>query len=216
MSPLSVRLWIGLQRQESAGRTEHLQWVPAHCGLPDNEQADALTKEATGLIQQDTLFDARTLAGATAWRAKRSWLVVRPKGWYRSIMADSEPPRRCGAPPQRRRWTSISSGWATGDVRSSIITASVDVPPISANSAVTPAARRFGVWSAGSPQTHQRTSYWSAHTFWACASVRSSTSLPRRATSAKVTWWRTRPPATRSIRAVGVAWKESSLKYYLT
>ena len=27
---------------------------------------------------------------------------------------------------------------------------------------------------------------------------------------------RTRPPATRSIRAVGVAWKESSLKYYLT
>ena len=94
--------------------------------------------------------------------------------------------------------------------------ASVDVPPISANSAATPAPQRFGVWSAGSIRTHQRTSYWSAHTFWACASVRSSTSLPRRATSANATWWRTRPPATRSIRAVGVAWKESSLKYYLT
>ena len=212
MSPLSARLWSVLQRQESAGHMEHLQWVPAHCGLRGNKQADALTKEATGLIQQDTPFDARTLAGATARRAKRSWLAGRPKSWYRSIKA----PRQCGAPPEKRRWTSISSGWATGDARSSIITASVEVPPISANSAVTPAARRFGVRSAGSPQTRQRTSYWSAHTFWACASVRSSTSLPRRATSAKVTCWRTRPPATRSIRAVGVAWKEWSLKYHLT
>ena len=149
MSPLSARLWSVLQRQESAGHMEHLQWVPAHCGLPGNKQADALTKEATGLIQQDTPFDARTLAGATARRAKRSWLAGRPKGWYPSIKA----PRQCGAPPEKRRWTSISFGWATGDARSSIITASVDVPPISANSAVTPAARRFGVWSAGSPQT---------------------------------------------------------------
>ena len=82
-------------------------------GLPGNKHADALTKEATGLIQQDTPFDARTLAGATARRAKRSWLAGRPKGWHRSIMADSEPPRRCGAPPERRRWTS-SPGWATG------------------------------------------------------------------------------------------------------
>ena len=154
----------------SASHMEHLQWVPAHCGLPDNEQADALTKEATGLIQQDTPFDARTLAGATARRAKRSWLAVRLKGWYSSIMADSEPPRRCGAPPERRG-TSISSGRATGNARNSIITASVDVPPISANSAATPAAQRFGVWSAGSLRTHLRTSSWSAHTFWACASV---------------------------------------------
>ena len=99
MSPLSARLWSGLQRLESTGHTEHLQWVPAHCGLPDDEQADALTKEATGLIQQDTPFVARTLAGATARRVKRSWLAGRPEGWYRSIMADSEPPRRCGAPP---------------------------------------------------------------------------------------------------------------------
>ena len=81
MSPLSARLWGGLQRLESAGHMEHLQWVPAHCGLPDDEQADALTKEATGLIQQDTPFDARTLAGATARGAKRSWLAGRPEGW---------------------------------------------------------------------------------------------------------------------------------------
>ena len=81
MSPLSVRLWSGLQRLVSAGHMEHLQWVPAHCGLPGNEQADALTKEATGLIQQDTPFDARTLAGATARRAKRAgWLAVRKAG----------------------------------------------------------------------------------------------------------------------------------------
>ena len=72
--------------------------MPAHCGLPGNEQADALTKEATGLIQQDTPFDARTLAGATARRAKRSWPAGRPEGWYRSILEDSEPPRRCGTP----------------------------------------------------------------------------------------------------------------------
>ena len=162
MSPLSARLWSGLQRPESAGHMEHLQWVPAHCELPDDEQADALTKEATGLIQQDTPFDVRTLAGATARRAKRSWLAGLPEGWYRFIMADSEPPRRCGAPPERRRGTSISSGRATGNARNSIITASVDLSPISANSAVTPAARRFGVWSAGSLRTHQRTSR-SAH-----------------------------------------------------
>ena len=72
MSPLRARRWSGLQRLVSAGHMERLQWVPAHCRLPDNEQADALTKEATGLIQQDTPFDARTLAGATARRAKRS------------------------------------------------------------------------------------------------------------------------------------------------
>ena len=81
MSPLSVRLWSGQQRLESAGHTEHLQWVPAHCGLPGNEQAEALTKEDTGLIQQDTPFDARTLAGTTPRRAKRSWLAGRLEGW---------------------------------------------------------------------------------------------------------------------------------------
>ena len=31
MSPLSARLWSGLQRLVSAGQMEHLQWVPAHC-----------------------------------------------------------------------------------------------------------------------------------------------------------------------------------------
>ena len=107
MSPLNARRWSVQQRQESAGHMEHLQWVPAHCGLPGNEQADALTKEATGLIQQGTPFDARTLAGATARRAKRSWLAGRPEGWYRSIMTDSEPPRRCGATPERRRWMDV-------------------------------------------------------------------------------------------------------------
>ena len=197
MSPLSALLWSVQQRQESAGHTEHLQWVPAHCVLPGNEQADALTKEATGLIQQDMhrSTPAPSLVPPRGERRGAGWPSVRKAGTALSWQY-SEPPRRCGAPPERRRGTSISSECEPlGDARNSIITASVDVPPISANSAVTPAARRFGVWSAGSLLTHQRTSYWSVHTFWACASVRSSTSLPRRATPAKATWWRTRPPA---------------------
>ncbi|KAF0292984.1 Splicing factor 3A subunit 1 [Amphibalanus amphitrite] len=38
-----------------------LQWAPAHCGLADNERADALAKEAAGLSQQMTPVDVRTL-----------------------------------------------------------------------------------------------------------------------------------------------------------
>ena len=40
-SPLGARLWAQLHRLEAGGSAVHLQWVPAHCGLPGNDGADA-------------------------------------------------------------------------------------------------------------------------------------------------------------------------------
>ena len=90
-SAMGARLWTQLRRLEATGRTVHLQWVPAHCGLPGNEEADALAKEAAGLDQQETPVDVRTLTRAVARSARKSWQAALPRGWYRAIMAVRAP-----------------------------------------------------------------------------------------------------------------------------
>ena len=56
-SAMGASLWAQLHRLNATGRTIHLQWVPAHCGLPGNETADALAKKAARLDQQTTPVD---------------------------------------------------------------------------------------------------------------------------------------------------------------
>ena len=81
-SPLGASLWARLQQLEESGRAVHLQWVPAHCGLPGNERADALAKEAAALAQDSAPIDMRTLARAVAReaRSRRRWQAGWPAG----------------------------------------------------------------------------------------------------------------------------------------
>ena len=64
--------------------------MPAHCGLPGNERADALAKEAAGLSEA-TPVDVLTLWRAVARAARRKWRADWPAGWYRDVIADCAP-----------------------------------------------------------------------------------------------------------------------------
>jgi len=91
-SPLGARIWTQLRGLEAAGCTAHLQWVPAHCGLPGNERANTLAKEAAALPQLATPVDVRTLTRTVSRDARRRWQDGWPKGWYRAIMGSRAPP----------------------------------------------------------------------------------------------------------------------------
>ena len=43
-----------------------MQWVATHCGLPGNERADALAREASALPQHETRIDTGTVQKAVA------------------------------------------------------------------------------------------------------------------------------------------------------
>ncbi|KAF0287547.1 putative RNA-directed DNA polymerase from transposon BS [Amphibalanus amphitrite] len=88
---LGASVWTQLLRLQASNSSIHLQWVSAHCGLPGNERADALAKEAAGMSQRTTSVDARTLTRAAARAAGREWRASRPAGWYRDVMADRAP-----------------------------------------------------------------------------------------------------------------------------
>ena len=91
-SPLGVRLWSRLRQLEASAPAVHLQWVPAHCGLPGNERADVLAKEAADLPQDAAPVDVRTLTLAVARTARKRWQDGWPAGWYSSVMGDRVPP----------------------------------------------------------------------------------------------------------------------------
>ncbi|KAF0290571.1 putative RNA-directed DNA polymerase from transposon BS [Amphibalanus amphitrite] len=65
-SPLGSEIWDALRRLTTGGRRIHLQWVPSHCGLGGNEEADRLAGEAGALDQEDTMVDVRTIHRAAA------------------------------------------------------------------------------------------------------------------------------------------------------
>ena len=89
---LGAAVWRALLELRGGNRRIHLQWVPAHCGLPGNERADTLAKEAAGMAQEATPVDARTLSRAAARAARKKWQESWPAGWYRDVMADRVPP----------------------------------------------------------------------------------------------------------------------------
>ena len=66
-------LWGFLLELSAGGRQVHLQWASAHFGLPGNETADRLAKEASSLPQDDVSVDVRTFTYAVGRSASRTW-----------------------------------------------------------------------------------------------------------------------------------------------
>ena len=56
---LGAAIWRLLLTITEGGRHIYLQWVPAHCGLPGNEKADTLAKEASSMPQDAVPVDVR-------------------------------------------------------------------------------------------------------------------------------------------------------------
>ena len=91
-SPLAARVWTLLLQLEASGCTLHLQWVPSHCGLAENDRADALAKEASALPQMATPVDVRTVTRAVTRQVRKTWQAGWPEGWYRAVMGARVPP----------------------------------------------------------------------------------------------------------------------------
>ena len=91
-SMLSKTVWEALLGLSDAGRREiHLQWVPSHCGLRGNEQADDLAKQAASLPQEEVPVDVRTVVRAVTRAARTRTVRQRPHGWYRALMEERLP-----------------------------------------------------------------------------------------------------------------------------
>ena len=73
------------------GRRTHLQWSPTHCGIPKNEQADSLAKEASVLDQSSTPLEARSVTRVAVRLARRKWCLTWPDGWLKDIFRERLP-----------------------------------------------------------------------------------------------------------------------------
>ena len=83
---ISAHIWTLLLALAAEGAQVHLQWVPAHCGLPGNERADALAREAAELPQEDVPPDAGAIVKAVARQAQKDWTASWRPGLHREIM----------------------------------------------------------------------------------------------------------------------------------
>ncbi|XP_043238346.1 uncharacterized protein LOC122389913 [Amphibalanus amphitrite] len=88
---LGISIWEDLLALSRRGSPIRLQWVPAHCGLRDNERADELAKEAFGLPQEAAATDVRTLTKAVARCASHRWRQEWPSSFFKDIMRDRMP-----------------------------------------------------------------------------------------------------------------------------
>ncbi|KAF0314073.1 hypothetical protein FJT64_015435 [Amphibalanus amphitrite] len=57
---LGAAIWTELAALAGPSRRIHLQWVPSHCGVDENERADQIAKEATALPQAAVPVDVAT------------------------------------------------------------------------------------------------------------------------------------------------------------
>ena len=91
-SPLGVAAWNALLRLGSGGREVRAQWVPSHCGIDFNEEADRVAREAAQLPQQRVPVDLRTITRAVARAARDETVKAWPIGWFRRLMGGRLPP----------------------------------------------------------------------------------------------------------------------------
>ena len=90
-APVAAAIWELLRPLADRGQPILMQWVPAHCGLPGNERADALAREASALPQHETRIDTGTVQKAVARSATATWKRSWPDGWFRAIMGNRLP-----------------------------------------------------------------------------------------------------------------------------
>ena len=89
-TPLGADIWTLLGKITARDQDILLQWVPAHCGLPGNERADELAKEASDL-PQEAPADVRTITRAVSRAANKAWRRSWPHGFFRAIWGDNMP-----------------------------------------------------------------------------------------------------------------------------
>ena len=84
LSAIGADIWRHLISLADADVRTHLQWVPAHCGLPGNERADVLAKEASEMPQLDVPTDISSVVKAVARKSRLDWV----KGWRAGLHCD--------------------------------------------------------------------------------------------------------------------------------
>ncbi|KAF0295731.1 Ribonuclease H [Amphibalanus amphitrite] len=95
-SPLGTAAWRALLQLAKDGREIRAQWVPSHCGIHGNEEADRVAREAAQLPQERTPIDTRTITSTVARMARDKTIQSWPPGWFKSLMGDRRPPSTAG------------------------------------------------------------------------------------------------------------------------
>ena len=113
---IGADIWHLLGALSSRNHTIHLQWVPAHCGIAGNEQADTLAKEAAALPQASVPTDISTIVRAVHRTASRIWQDQWPSGLFKKMFG-KQPPLPISGDDRGRPSRHINSEQDTGGSR---------------------------------------------------------------------------------------------------